>query len=585
MYGKGRARIRCAGAAFAERRNCVANKILTPITLWGDFNDALPLQAKVLGESTEDGVSLSRVRFFGRAVGEERVDIFALLAKPSADKECPAVLILSDCHLTADKALLKLFAKRGYAVLMPDYRGVWGEAADYTVYPQAISYANYSLAGRHFSFADETARETCWYEWTALARYCVRYLREQPFVTRVGAVGLKAGGEVVWQLAATCDLACAVTVCAGGWRAYRGILKYGENTELKMDDERYRFLAGVESQSYAQYARCPMLMLCATNDENLDADRAFDTYARINPEMPKSFYFAARYDGHIGNTGLNDLFQFAEKYLKEKDRFLPEPVAVTIEEDEGELVARVSLEHNTGGRLDYCDVFMAEDNPDASTRDWTICPLKRDEKKEGMVFYLNAYKNAVRVFAFAKAKYKSGFAVSSKIAVKRIEKQYANMTDRSRILYSSENGRDSFTIDNTSGKLLADCFLNNDTPPVVMVDGPHGIRGIYSAYGLKLFRINEERYRPAEGALLKFDLYSPQGCALRINLVVFSEGGAKEVYACTLTSNGGECWSNFVVGAKDFKNEVNKPLGQIRDAKYITFNSDGEFCINNLLWL
>lgn len=43
-------------------------------------------------------------------------------------------------------------------------------------------------------------------------------------------------------------------------------------------------------------------MLCATNDENMDADRAFDTYARINPEMQKSFYFAARYDGHIGNT-------------------------------------------------------------------------------------------------------------------------------------------------------------------------------------------------------------------------------------------------------------------------------------------
>lgn len=144
---------------------------------------------------------------------------------------------------------------------------------------------------------------------------------------------------------------------------------------------------------------------------------------------------------------------------------------MAIEEDEGDLVARVNLERNTGGRLDYATFFMAEDNPDASTRDWTICPLKRDDRKEGMVFYLNVYKNAGRVFAFAKAKYKSGFAVSSKIAVKKIEKQYANMTDRSRILYSSENGRDSFTIDNTSGKLIADCFLNNDSPPVVMMNG------------------------------------------------------------------------------------------------------------------
>ena len=563
----------------------MANKILTPITLWSDFNETLPLQPQILSDSTEDGVAVSRVRFSGRAAGDGRVNIFALFARPVGDKDCPAVLVLPDCRLTADKTLVKMFAKKGYAVLMPDYRGVWGEETDHTVYPQAIDYANYSLAGRRFNFADDTARETCWYEWTALARYCVRYLREQPFITNVGAVGLKAGGEIVWQLAATCDLACAVTVCAGGWRAYRGIFKYGDNTELKMDDERYRFLAGIESQSYAQYVRCPVLMLCATNDENMDADRAFDTYARINPEMQKSFYFAARYDGHIGNTGLNDLFHFIEKYLKEKDRFIPEPVAVAIEEDEGDLVARVNLERNTGGRLDYCDVFMAEDNPDASTRDWTICPLKRDDRKEGMVFYLNVYKNAGRVFGFAKAKYKSGFAVSSKIAVKKIEKQYANMTDRSRILYSSENGRDSFTIDNTSGKLIADCFLNNDSPPVVMMNGPFGIRGIYSPYGLKLFRINEERYRPAEGALLKFDFYSPQPCTLRVNLIVYEAGGGRDVYSCTLSANGGEHWSNFVVGAKDFKNSVNKPLGQIRDAKFMTFYSESAFCLNNLIWL
>ncbi len=564
----------------------MANKILTPVTLWSDFNDALPLQATLLGETAEDGVTLSRVRFLGRAAGEERVSVFALYAHPSSEKACPAVLILPDHMLTADETLVKMFAKKGYAVLMPDYRGVHDGTDEHTVYPQSIAYANDSLAGRHFAFADETARETCWYEWAALARYCVRFLREQAQVTKIGAVGLKAGGEIVWQLAATSgELSCAVTVCAGGWRAYRGIFKYGENSELKMDDERYRFLAGVESQAYAPYVKCPMLMLSATNDGNLDADRAFDTYARINPEMPKSFYFAARYDGHIGNTGLSDLFLFLEKYLKDRDRFIPEPVSLTIEEDEGELVARVNTEHNTGGKLDYCDVFMAEDDPDATTRDWTICPLKRDDKKEGMVFLLNAYKNATRVFAFAKAKYKSGFAVSSKIAVKRPEKQYANMTDKSRILYSSENGRDSFTVDNTGGKLLADCFLKNSDPPVVMLNGPHGIRGIYSAYGLKLFRIGDAKYRPNEGALLKFDLYCKEACTLRVALLVTDENGKKDKYVCTLHAGGGECWSDYVIGAKDFKNEINKPLGQIGAAQYITFGADNEFALNNLIWL
>ena len=563
----------------------MANKILTPLTLWSDFNDSLPLHAETAEQTTENGVQFARVRFDGRAVGEERVRISALLASPAAGKEHPALLVMPDCRLTADKTLAALFAQKGYTVLMPDYRGEWEGAEEHTVYPQSIAYANAAQAGRHMCFADETARETCWYEWTALARYCVRYLRGLENVTKIGAVGLKAGGEIVWQLAATSEeLACAVTVCAGGWRAYRGILKYGDGAELKMDDERYRFLAGVESQSYAQYVKCPMLMLCATNDENFDADRAFDTYARIAPEMPRSFYFSARYDGHIGNTGLNDLLLFAEKYLKEKDRFIPEPVTVSIEEDEGDLVARVNTEHNTGGRVDYCELFMAEDDADASTRDWSVCKCKRGDKKDGLVYYLDAYKEAARVFAFAKVKYKSGFAVSSKIAVKRIEKQYANMTSRSRILYSSADGRGSFTIDNTSGKLLADCFLNNEAPPVTVMEGPHGIGGVSSEYGLKLYRLNEGKYRPAEGALMKFDIYAPRACTLRVCFFVKKESGREE-YAGTFALNGGECWANFVVAAKEFKNSVNKPLAQFCDAAYMTFCADGAFCVNNLLWL
>ena len=78
----------------------------------------------------------------------------------------------------------KTFCKEGYAVLMPDYRGEWEGCEEHTVYPKAISYANYASAGRHLCYADETARETSWYEWTALARYCVRYLGSLPALQR-----------------------------------------------------------------------------------------------------------------------------------------------------------------------------------------------------------------------------------------------------------------------------------------------------------------------------------------------------------------------------------------------------------------
>lgn len=562
----------------------MANKILTPTTLWSDFDDGLPLQESVLGERTEGKVRLRTVRFAGRAVGDARVDIFARYAEPSEGDKFPALLILPDADRTVDDAAVLRFASLGYAVLMPDYRGSWRGAEGCTVYPEAIAYANLRESERHFDHADETAKETSWYEWVAAARYCIRYLRAQPAVGKIGVIGIRAGGDIAWQLAATCDdLACVIPVCAGGWRAYRGVNKYGDAPELKMDDERYRFIAGIESQSYAPYVRCPVLMLCSTNDELFDADRAFDTFSRIAPNCDKTFYFAARYNGHVGNTGLNDLDLFIGKYLKGREVFIPAPAEVTIDEDgDGELVARIRFDRN--GEVKYCEVYMAEDMCESAMRDWVRCECKGGSAEE-QVFRLNAVRGAKRVFAYAKTKYSCGFAVSSKIAVKKLDKDYANSVEPCRILYSSRNGRDSFTVARFDrGDIMADCFLENSRPPVDLVEGPFGIRGVASEYGLKLFRINDPRYRPAENALIKFDIYAPQTTMVQIS-VRAEKNGKDIVYQCNLYLAGCESWTDHVLSAKDFKTDGNRPLASLHGAKYIAFYSEGRFCINNLLWL
>ena len=553
--------------------------------MWNDFDDQLPLNESVLGERDAGKARLRTVRFAGRAVGEARVDIFARYAEPCEGDKYPALLILPDADRTIDDAAVLRFASLGYAVLMPDYRGSWRGAEGYTVYPEAIGYANLRESERHFDHADETAKETSWYEWVAVARYCIRYLRAQPNVGKIGVIGIRAGGDIAWQLAATCDdLSCAIPVCAGGWRAYRGVNKYGDAPELKMDDERYRFIAGIESQSYAPYVRCPILMLCSTNDELFDADRAFDTFSRIAPNCDKTFYFAARYNGHIGNTGLNDLDLFIGKYLKGREVFIPAPAEVAIEEDtDGELVARIRFDRN--GEVKYCEVYMAEDMCESAMRDWVRCEFKRKEGDEAQIFRLNAVRGAKRVFAYAKTKYSCGFAVSSKIAVKKIDQNYANSVEPCRILYSSRSGRDSFTVARFDrGEIMADCFLENSRPPVDLVEGPFGISGVTSEYGLKLFRINDPRYCPAENALLKFDAYAPQTTTVQIT-VRATKNGKDIIYQCNLFLPGCESWTNHVLSAKDFKTDGNRPLASLRGAKYIAFYSEGRFCINNLLWL
>lgn len=157
----------------------MANKILTPSTLWNDFDDTLELCAEEEAISSENGMRLNRVRFSGRETGKGRVRIFANFALPAEGTKFPALLILPDADKTVCPALMQRFTARGFAVLMPDYRGKFPDCEEYTEYPENVPYANFAEAGRHIAYADETAKETSWYEWVAVARYCMRYLKSR----------------------------------------------------------------------------------------------------------------------------------------------------------------------------------------------------------------------------------------------------------------------------------------------------------------------------------------------------------------------------------------------------------------------
>ncbi|MCX4287703.1 MAG: hypothetical protein OSJ68_10550, partial [Clostridia bacterium] len=136
---------------------------------------------------------------------------------------------------------------------------------------------------RRKEFCDESADKTSWYEWVAVGIYARKYLLEKTGGEEIALVGLRDGGEIAWKLAVAKKFACVIPVCAAGWLAYSGVSKY-ESDEQKLDNERYRFIAGIDSQAYAPYVQCPVMILCSTNDPRFDYDRAYDTFSRINAE-------------------------------------------------------------------------------------------------------------------------------------------------------------------------------------------------------------------------------------------------------------------------------------------------------------
>ena len=554
------------------------SNILTPVSLWKNFDDSLDTQPQTVLQKVEDGVKTEFMYIPGRETGSGRVKIFAAFACGESSVSDDAVLLLPHSDGTIDQALMNYFVKRGYSVLMVDYRGAAEGAENFTVYPEEVSYANLSQCGRHKDYVDEDAIHTSWYEWVAVARYAFTYLSRRGDIKKIGAVGMRDGGEIVWKLAATADLACAVTVCAAGWQAYRGYYKFGSE-EPALDDERYRFIAGIDSQAYAPFVRCPVLMLCSTNDELFDYDRAYDTFSRINEKYigQSIISYSVYCNGCIDAGSTNDMNLFLDKFVKERQVFLPKPTAISVLADgQQNLIAHVEFDEH--GVIEEFGVYMAEDCADPAVREWKSC---RRKGGEGSVhdFFLNIYEKTSVVYAFSYARYTNGFTSWSRMAVRKVSGKFRNMRRKCRVLYSAKNGADSFSIAERS-RAIGGMFLTSNAVLPRLVEKGGGVKGLYSECGLVTYKFNTPRFSPGEDSMLKLDVYCDNDA--KVTLVFREMGGT--AYTASVRVTGG-VWQSAILGSKDFCNDSGMHLQSFVGKCRFSVLCNEKFAINNAMWL
>lgn len=557
----------------------MGNIILTPVTLWKDFDDTLPTDEEILSEREDDFCLHREVYFYGRQTGAGRVKIFAHWFAPKNTAEFPAVMVLSEAGHPADLKFMRMLVERGYAALFVDYCGEDG-TEKHTVYPSDIDYANFVRAGGAMEYAEPTARETSWYEWAAVARYAAKYLSEKPEVTKSGAIGIRTGGEVLWKIAPFAPVDCMITICAAGWLAYRGMNKFGDGEKRMFDAERHRFIAGVDSQSYAPYTRCPVLLLCAINDKKYNYDRVYDTFQQINPEVEKAILFSAHGSGLIGSHSLFNLSLFLDKYLKGRSVYISKPVGVSAFEDEnGNLVAKGT--YDEGGEMKECGIFYTEKITDYKARDWTRV-LGKAENMVGntCTFPMSVYKGSEKALVYSFVRYSNGFSVTSKIQEIALKKQYANSRPKSRVVWSAADGLNGFSSYHSRTLAVADCFADSESD-VRLTAGYGGIVGITGSSGLVSYRVGEPCYEPPESASFRFDAYSERDGAFKVRFF----RGEEKCYTAELRLRGGGKWKEFVLEAGDFKAETGAPLSDFAGVTAVVFLFGGEILINNVVWL
>ncbi len=564
------------------------NVIYSPQMLWKDFVSDLPLRETVICEEIGENFIWRDIRFLGRETGQGRVSIFATYAcsklngKRGAKKG--ALLIIGDYKETINRDLVNLYLKQGYNVLMVDYRGVNSETENYTLYPECISHANYELSGRAIDYCDNTAIDTAWYEWVGVCKYALTFLQSQPENGKIGVIGVKNGANVGWMLAGSDDrVDCFVAMFGCGWRAYKDVFKYSENDDILLTEERVRFLAGVESQAYAQNVKCPVLYLTATNSAEFDVDRSADTLVRVpetfNFDIERYNCFAPRHTDVLDKCCSRNVELFLAKCLLDFKISFPVEPKLSIDVEGGRVKVKTEINFSDTKRAKRVEVYIAEGVENPAFRDWNLMTeIKHGKSEMERNFIYDITSNATFILVFVLVEYKNGITICSKIQHKKINKLTPKFN---KLLYSSKDKTGSFGVYDV--KKYSSCGLFfNDSDYLFLTEGAASIYGVCSKYGLVSYKVNNTYLTINESSLVKMDAYCMESAEVDVILMTY-DNGVTEEFVAKLNLQGANVWQSLLIKAVEFKSAKGAIIKDYSKVCAIRIESQTACIVNNIL--
>ena len=383
----------------------------------------------------------------------------------------------------------------------------------------------------------------------------------------------------LWQvLSADCGISCAVIAANCGWKGYRGIDKFGDTPEPQFTDDALKYLAGIEPQAYAAHVKCPLMLVAPTNSPCYDIDRSYDTISRI----PAKIYAAADYSVgeryEVNAECFNDALVFFDAFLVKENAVMPEVPSVKGTFNGGVLQVEVSPDEKG---LKSLAVYFAEEEIRSDLRAWEKSIDAKASEKGTFVFEHMPYNGTESVFFFARAEYDNGMRICSGVMCKKSDKPKGDGV-KSRVLYSSRLSQGAGGFYPAEDSCFT-CFNTDKNAAVKVKNGPMDIAGLFSPKGVVTFKVNTEKYKPIQGAMLMFDVFVKGDGNLTVKAIT-DYFGAKNVYY-SQTKLFGDLWQNVKIEINYFKTVEGMGLKSYDSVEALEFSADEEFLINNILWV
>ena len=525
--------------------------VLSPQKLWENYNRSLlPLDTSVIRSRETPFGTEKDVYFNGETTALGCTRIYARYLTPP-QKTDKMVVYFCDPDTPIDEKDAVSFLQRGWAVLLPDYTGKNENRERFTIYPSALSYANYDKDAL-YAGAD-SPQKTCWYIWTTVCLRAFTFAESEGY-TRVAAVGEGIGGAHVCKAAAVSDFpVCAVSLFSPG---------FFPETD---DPELLPISVSVNLVGYTPTLKVPFLQICSSNDADasLDAINEYMEQANDNGLL----YIMPRSDRRIGSELIAETERFMSAFLDANEtpqlsRMAPE---ITFNVSGGENKLYVSVQCPVS--LKCVSVYVSHGITHAAYRNWRSVPVEKIGENEYMG-YTEVYAADQPVYAFASVTTPQDFTFTTAVVKKipsALKIQPAAIVKK-RLIYDSEMGIDDF-------------FSEDDDAPVIK-SGPFGIDGICAEKGLCTYKLGDVAFSGAPDSVLQLLLFSSVQQTITFSVI---DGDQFNTYTCEKVVSPQTDWTKIMLSVSDLKGEGTFP-GWHR-AIYLRIDAEEEFIISSLLWV
>jgi hypothetical protein len=613
----------------------IETEILSPKGVWKDFDpSAEPLETTFVKDTIEGNVVIDEYYFTGRQLPDGKSRIYAVVVRPISTRDLrgvgqafdtanapgapefasptvpafaptafaaagsetvsqpesaatqsaltppekkakkhPVVILVADIGRPVDIARLKAWAEMGYIAVGCDYVGEIPDRMRFTLYPKSIEYANFLKSGRHLNFADDGAKQTCYYEWALLHRRALTFIETLPFADaqNVGIIGVRRGCNFLWQIISSDNRLKAAAML------FASDIDTEKNAEFS--DERERWLSGVAPQAYVFFVQTPILFLSATNDHSCKMDELYGIMGRIPKDVEKRLSLSPRLNNAIADKQSKNLQVWFNNYLKERGVLYKEPkIGYTVKNKK--LFIDVSVDRSEF--IKDVRVFYAYDSADPRTRNWwEVSATAAARQKNMFVGRPNILEQNENIAVFANVQYRDGFLLTSNmLEIKQSKEEVEPNLMRGQIVYESSEGISTFFCKNTKSGDEYYAFKNN---PVKIVSGPYGIKGVTCLEGsLATYKLGDKVYLKKEDGIILFDIFSEHSQTINIALAADVAALSQKSFKTAVALVGGRNWQKVRLAASDFKFN-GKTLLNFFTVTLMYFETTKPIAVNNIL--